>query len=137
MAKTSDKEFTIGSLAEQADVNIQTIRFYERQGLLQPVLRRDSGYRVYDDGSLKRLHFIVHAKGLGFSLAEIKELLGLRIRSVEGCNRVRAKANHKLLAIQDKIYQLRKLERTLKALICDCDNRVISDRCPIIEKMEM
>lgn len=137
MAKASDQEFTIGSLAKQAGVNVQTVRFYERQRLLQPVLRRDSGYRVYDSASLKRLHFIVHAKDLGFSLAEIKELLGLRVRSVEGCNRVRSKAEQKLSAIQEKIAQLRKLEKTLKSLICDCDNRVISDRCPIIEKMEV
>jgi len=128
--------FTIGELAKKAAVNIQTIRFYERQGILKPVERLDSGYRKYDGDSLKRLHFILQAKELGFSLKEIQDLLGLRIRSVQACERVRAKATQKLDEVKRKIIHLRKLEKTLKNLISDCEQRQVSDCCPILEKME-
>ncbi|MGE3760303.1 MAG: MerR family DNA-binding protein, partial [Pseudobdellovibrionaceae bacterium] len=113
------------------------IRFYERRGILKPVRREDSGYRKYDADSLKRLHFIRQAKELGFSLKEIQDLLGLRIRSVETCNRVRIKATEKLEEVQKKISQLKGLEKTMKALISDCENRQVSDCCPILEKMEV
>lgn len=132
-----DRNMTIGQLARHAAVPVQTIRFYERRGLLPPAGRRLSGYRVYDSESLKRLRFVRRAQRLGFTLKEIQELLDLRIRSAEGCNRVRAKAARKLVDIQARIAQLRKLERILRALIADCDHRVVSERCPIIERMEV
>jgi len=127
---------TIGQLAKAAQVNIQTIRFYEREGILKPSNRLDSGYRVYNDESLKRLHFIRHAKDLGFSLDEIQDLLALRVRSVGRCNQVRTKAEAKLKDVQSKVAHLKKLERTLKKLISDCENRVVSECCPILDKME-
>lgn len=129
-------QYTIGRLAKEAKVNIQTVRFYERQGILKPIERLESGYRVYDRESLKRLHFIRHAKELGFSLKEIQALLNLRIRSIQRCDQVRAKAQKKLEDIQNKIMHLKNLEKTLKGLISDCKNRQVSDCCPIIEKME-
>lgn len=128
--------FTIGELAKKASVNIQTIRFYERQGILKPVERLDSGYRKYDSESLKRLHFILQAKELGFSLREIQDLLGLRVKSVQACDRVRAKADQKLAEVRRKIVQLKNLEKTLKGLISDCELRQVSDCCPILERME-
>jgi len=128
--------FRIGQLAKEAKVNIQTVRFYERQGILKPVLRPESGYRKYDANSLKRLHFILQAKELGFSLKEIQDLLNLRVRSVQACDRVRAKAEKKLEDIKRKIVQLRNLEKTLKELISDCEQRQNSDCCPILERME-
>lgn len=136
MRNMPEKTFTIGELAKRAQVNIQTVRYYEREGVLEPISRRDSGYRIYNEESLKRLTFIRHAKELGFSLKEINELLRLRVRSTQGCNRVRSKANEKLGEIQKKISHLRKLERTLLSLISDCEKRVVSDCCPILEKME-
>jgi MerR family copper efflux transcriptional regulator len=136
MSLMSNTTFTIGELSKRAQVNVQTVRFYEREGMLEPVARRDSGYRVYDGESLKRLIFIRHAKELGFSLKEIGELLKLRIKSTQGCNRVRAKASEKLGEIQRKIRHLKSLESTLVALISDCENRVVSDCCPILGKME-
>lgn len=132
----SNGQFTIGQLAKAAKINIQTIRFYERQGILKPLDRLDSGYRVYNEESLKRLTFILHAKELGFSLNEIQDLLKLRIRTVEGCDKVRVKAQKKLADIQIKILHLKKLESTLKGLVSDCENRKVSNCCPIIEKME-
>ena len=131
------KTLTIGQLAKAAGVNVQTVRFYEREGILKPQTRLDSGYRVYNEDSLKRLHFIRQAKDLGFSLDEIQGLLNLRVRSVDRCNQVRSKAEQKLKDVQQKITHLKKLERTLKSLVSDCENRVVSDCCPIIEKMEV
>lgn len=128
---------TIGQLAKAAKVNIQTVRFYERQGILKPVNRTDSGYRVYDKESLRRLNFILQAKELGFSLKEINDLLVLRVRSVQTCDRVRKKAQEKLTDIQGKISQLKKMEKTLKELVGNCKNRVVSDQCPILDKMEV
>lgn len=128
--------FGIGELAKRAGVNIQTVRFYEREGVLKALARRDSGYRVYNEASLKKLRFIRHAKELGFSLKEINELLNLRIKSVPRCERVRGKAQSKLNEIQEKIMHLRQLEKTLKSLVSDCENRVVSDCCPILAKME-
>lgn len=136
MRQDSKPLYTIGNLAKAAKVNIQTIRFYERKGILKPIQRRESGYRVYDGDSLRRLSFIRHAKELGFSLKEIQELLNLRVRSVQGCDRVRSKAEKKLQDIQTKIDHLRELEGTLKELIQDCKNRKISDCCPILDRME-
>lgn len=136
MNRMAHKTFTIGELAKRAQVNIQTVRFYEREGVLQPVSRRNSGYRLYNEESLKRLTFIRHAKELGFSLKEINELLKLRIRSTQGCDRVRTKATEKLGEIQKKIAHLRRLEKTLVSLISDCEKRIVSDCCPILDKME-
>lgn len=128
--------YTIGRLAKKAQVNVQTIRFYERRGILKPIHREESGYRKYDSNSLKRLHFIRQAKDLGFSLKEIQNLLGMHIRSVEACKQMKNKALEKLGEIQKKISQLKGLEKTMKQLISDCENRQVSDRCPILEKME-
>lgn len=130
------KTLTIGELAKRAGVNIQTVRFYERQGVLQPISRKESGYRLYNEDSLKRLTFIRHAKELGFSLKEINSLLSLRIRSVQSCDKVRSKAQGKLKEIQKKIVHLRQLEKTLQGLVSDCEKRIVSDCCPILEKME-
>ncbi|MGE3680197.1 MAG: heavy metal-responsive transcriptional regulator [Bdellovibrionales bacterium] len=137
MRNGASKTLTIGQLAKAAGVNVQTVRFYEREGILKPQTRLDSGYRVYNEDSLKRLHFIRQAKDLGFSLGEIQGLLSLRVRSVDRCNQVRSKAEQKLKDVQQKITHLKKLERTLKNLVSDCENRVVSDCCPIIEKMEV
>jgi Hg(II)-responsive transcriptional regulator len=130
------KTYTIGQLAKAAHVNPQTLRFYERKGILKPASRLESKYRIYDDESLKRLQFIKQAKSMGFSLEEIQGLLNLRVRSVQRCDQVRAKAESKLNDVRERIAQLRKLESTLMGLITDCEKRVMRDCCPIIEKME-
>ena len=127
---------TSGQLAEAGRVNRQTLRFYERQGILRPDARSDSGYRLYSGDSLKRLVFIRQAKELGFSLREIKDLLSWRVRTVESCGRVRKKAAGKLGEVREKIRKLKVLERTLEELIDDCEKRVVSDCCPILARME-
>ncbi|MGE4131434.1 MAG: heavy metal-responsive transcriptional regulator [Bdellovibrionales bacterium] len=135
MSKLNSNTFTAGRLAKAAAVNIQTVRFYDREGILKPISRTASGYRIYNGEGLKRLKFIIQAKELGFSLNEIRDLLSLRIRSAQACDRVRKKAQDKISDIQNRIAQLRKLERTLEGLVRDCKSRLVSDRCPILEKM--
>ncbi len=132
-----EKTFTIGQLAKAASVNIQTVRFYEREGILKPFSRKLSGYRVYNEESLKRLVFVRRAKTLGFTLKEINSLLGLRARSVEQCDKVRAKADGKLQEVREKIKHLRFLEKILQTLVSECENRRVQECCPIIEKIEL
>lgn len=128
--------YTIGQLAKRASVNIQTIRFYEKKGILKPVERRESGYRLYDDECFKQLGFILRSKELGFSLQEISELLDLRFPSSQNCDAVKNKVHQKLADVRSKITQLKQLESTLKSLAQDCESRSIPDKCPIIENIK-
>jgi len=137
MVNPDRKSYTVGQLAKTANVNIQTVRFYDRQGILKPASRTEAGYRIYDKEGVKRLNFIIQAKELGFSLKEIKGFLALRVQSVQACDRVRKKTTEKLKDIQNKIAHLKKLEKTFKGLIGDCENRVVTNQCPILEKMEV
>lgn len=128
--------YTIGELAKQASVNIQTIRFYERKGILRPLARTDAGYRLYNENHLSDLRFVIHAKELGFSLKEIKELLILRSPSSERCASARQKASEKLSEVRSKIRQLKQIESVLKGLIKECEAQPNPDECPIITNME-
>lgn len=129
--------YQIGTLAQKAHVNIQTIRYYERIKLLSPKLRKDSKkVRYYDDESLSTLNFIKHAQDLGFLLNEIKELLKLRSNNTGRCDRVRKRASEKLVNVQSKIQKLKVIERNLKKLITECEVRKNQEECPIIEGME-
>lgn len=127
----------IGSLAKQANVNTQTVRYYERIGILKATDRRESGYRVYDQGSLKRLLFIKRAQELGFALDDIRELLNLRASTPAARERARNKAREKIAEIGAKIVDLKKLESKLKALVRDCEHGSLKSPCPILERMEM
>src|ERR1700746_1775198 len=111
---------TIGQLAEQAHVNRETVRYYERRRLLQRPSRSIAGYRVFSDDALRRLRFIRHAKMLGFSLEEIKELLALRIDSIDTCYRVRERAQVKIADIERKIAALQQMRRALNELAIAC-----------------
>lgn len=121
----------IGEVAKQAEVGIETIRYYERQGLLAEPHRRPSGYRQYDDSVVSRLLFIRRTKDLGFTLAEIKELLGLWFDSNTRCEHVRQRAVQKIDDIEDKIRSLQKMKRSLKNVIGQCENRNAIDECPL------
>lgn len=133
-----DDLYQIGALAHKAQVNIQTIRYYERIKLLVPKMRKDAKrVRYYDNDSLKTLNFIKHAQELGFQLEEIKELLKLRSESTGRCDRVRKRATDKLSNVQSKIKTLREIEKNLKNLIGECEARKNQEDCPIIEGMEV
>ena len=129
-------ELTIGQLAKQVGVNIQTVRYYERRRLLSPTARKLSGYRLYGDESLKRLRFIKNAQALGFTLREIADLLSLRVSSTARCGDVQRKAQAKLVQVEAKIRDLRALDRALQRLIHACQAGQPTDRCPILKSME-
>lgn len=128
--------FTIGELAKQASINIQTIRYYERRNLVWPSERSSSGYRFYTSEELKRILFIKNAQDLGFTLKEIQELLSLRNRTQQSCSAVQKKAEKKLEDIRSKMHVLKKMERVLVGLVSDCTNRSLSSSCPFLKKIE-
>src|SRR5882724_7855977 len=101
---------TIGELAKRARVNRETVRYYERRRLLPRPSRSISGYRVFSDEAVRRLRFIRHAKELGFSLNEIRELLALRVNSIDTCDRVRERAEAKIADIARKLRSLRHMK---------------------------
>jgi Hg(II)-responsive transcriptional regulator len=127
---------TIGQVAAAADVNIQTIRYYERRGLFAAPRRTPSGYREYAADAVSRLRFIKHAQELGFSLKEIQELLGLRVRHGAACNAVERKTREKIGLVQQRIRDLQRMKRTLERLAVACATRRPTDDCPILEALE-
>lgn len=131
------KLFQIGAVAKKANVNVQTLRYYERRNILKPVETRESGYRLYGEDAVKTVAFIKHAQELGFKLDEIKELLNLRTPSLSRCETVRKKATMRLFDVQEKIKMLKKIENVLKVLIKDCEKSKTSRECPIIKNLEV
>ena len=127
---------TIGQLAKQAGVNRETVRYYERRRLLSRPSRSISGYRVFSDDAVRRLRFIRHAKMLGFSLNEIRELLALRVDSIDACDRVRVRTQAKLADIDNKIQLLRQMKAALTRLVGACERRGKTNDCPILDSLE-
>ena len=127
---------TIGQVATAAAVNVQTIRYYERRGLFAAPRRTASGYRQYNEDAVSRLRFIKHAQELGFSLKEIQELLGLRVRHGAACDALEHKTRQKIELVQQKIRDLQRMQRTLERLAAACEARRPTDDCPILEALE-
>ena len=123
---------TIGAIAKQAGVGIDTIRYYERSGLLPKPQRRASGYRDYSAGTVKQLRFIRRAKDLGFTLEEIGELMLLSVQRDDGVKGVKAAAETRLAVVQTKIKALQRIRLGLKKLIAACPGDGRLDQCPII-----
>lgn len=130
------QEMKIGELAHAVGVNIQTLRYYERMNLLQPSMRKPSGYRLYDGEALKRLRFIKNAQALGFTLHEVTELLNLRVSSIARCGDVQRKAQAKLQQVENKIRALQGLARPLRELIQHCRAGQPTEKCPILRSFE-
>ena len=128
-------DFTIGQLAKAVGVNLQTIRFYERARLLQPLARLPSGYRVYGKEEAQRLFFIKRAQTLGFTLKEVSDLLNLRVKGKGTCTDVKRKTEEKLRAVETKIRQLRHIARTLGQLLEACDSGQTTDACPVLKSL--
>ena len=128
--------FTIGKLSETTGISIDTIRYYEQIGLLKEAQRKDSGFRLFNKNDIKRLNFIRKAKGLGFSLKEIKELLILRVDKETACDDVRESAQIKLKAIKKKIHELNQIKVALAKLINQCEASIPTNDCPIIEALD-
>ncbi len=127
----------IGAVATRADVNIQTVRYYERRGLLPKPPRTESNYRLYSEDNVRRVRFVKRAQELGFSLKEIKELLALRIKSRATRAQVRERAEAKITDIEEKIRSLRAMKKTLTRLTAACcsGGGSVSD-CPILEALD-
>lgn len=123
-------------LAQKVNVNIETLRYYERRGLIPEPQRKDSGYRQYSPDYVVRLHFIQKAKALGFTLQEIKELLSLRVDPQTSCDEVKERAEAKLSEIEQKITALKKMKNALHKLAASCHSGGPAGECPILEALE-
>ncbi len=134
--RVESASLSIGKLARRAGIGVETIRFYERQGLLAAPLRKDSGYRLYPEHVVGRIQFIRRAKELGFSLREIKELLQLRTNSSSPCEDVCERAEAKIAQIEEKIAMLNKMKQALTELFAACKMRTSLDECPILEFLD-
>ena len=127
---------SIGQLAKRTDVGVETVRFYEREGLLAEPERRLSGYRQYQSDTVDRLLFIRRAKELGFTLKEIKELLSLRVDEDKTCADVRQQAEAKMADIEDRIRTLQRMKRALAKVTRQCSGSGPTSECPILESIE-
>lgn len=129
---------TIGQIALNSGTRVETIRFYEREGLIEKPPRTESGYRNYQPDVISRLSlsFIRQAKSLGFSLREIKELLALKFSPETNCGDVRSQAEIKILDIEHKIDSLQRMKRALVKLVTACPGSGPTSECPILEAME-
>jgi MerR family Zn(II)-responsive transcriptional regulator of zntA len=128
---------TIGKLAALAEVSIDTLRYYEREKLIEPTDRSESGYRLYDKDSARRIHFIKQAQHCGFTLAEIRELLILRSRDAACCGDVRKRAVEKKLQLEHKIRAMKTMSKALDHLIADCANEAHPvEECTILAALE-
>lgn len=130
------KPLTIGQVAQKAGVGVETVRFYERQGLLEEPARKESGYRQYPEDVVARLRFIRRAKELGFSLKEIKELLALRVDPATTCREVKEQAQAKIADIEGKIRSLLRMKEALVELSRVCRGRGPTSECPILDALE-
>jgi MerR family mercuric resistance operon transcriptional regulator len=128
--------FKSGEVARQGGVNLETIRYYERRGLLPKPPRTSSGYRTFGVDAVRRLRFIKHAQALGFSLKEIKELLALRVDARTSCADVRKRAQAKIADIEQKLRALRAMKRALVRITATCVGRGPVSACPILESLE-
>lgn len=128
---------TRGEVADKAGVNPETLRYYERKELIPEPSRSDGGFRLYDDSYVDRLRFIKRAKDLGFTLAEIKDLLDLRVDDEATCRDVKTQAEEKLTEVEEKIQSLQRIRDALARLAETCGGTgVPTSDCPILDAME-
>ncbi len=130
------KPLTIGQVAKLSGVGVETVRFYERKGLIDQPPRKGPGYRHYPQEVIKRIKFIKSAKELGFSLKEISELLNLRIDPATTCADVRKKAVDKINDVETKINELKMIKKALTELASICVGSGPTSECPILDKLE-
>ena len=131
------KVLTIGRAAEAAGVGVETIRFYERRGLIdQPRKPARSGFRTYPDDVVPRLRFIRRAQAMGFSLGEIGEFLSLRADPAADCGKVRERATTKLAEVDRKLAELNSMRAALEDVIAGCPARGALRQCTILEALE-
>lgn len=134
--ESKGRPLTIGKLAQEAAVGVDTIRFYERKGLIDPPSRLASGYRQYPVATSKRIHFIRRAQELGFTLREVKELLSLRNNRKASSQVVKSQTEAKIQEIEDKIRDLKRMKQALARISSSCLGKGDTAHCPILESFE-
>lgn len=127
---------SIGQVAQRAGVGVQTIRFYEKEGLLPEPSRRPSGYRQYSEDAIRRLRFIRRARDLGFSLDEIRELFALRVDPGSTCGTVKRRALAKVVEVEEKIAALQRIRSALLELADSCKGTGPTSECPILDALD-
>jgi MerR family mercuric resistance operon transcriptional regulator len=127
---------TIGQLAEDAGVNVETVRFYERKGLITQPSRPETGYRRYDQQTSRRIRFIREAQELGFSLTEIRQLLSLRVDPKTSCAQVKDAAESKIVSIDEKISTLKTMRKALVEITNTCSGTGPTTECPILDALD-
>ncbi len=127
---------TIGEIAKRAGIGLETVRFYERKGLIEEPPRTDSGYRQYPEDVVARLRFISRAKDLGFSLKEIAELFSLRVDPDTTCADIKRRAEAKITTIEEKIRDMQGIQGALSKLAASCSGSGPAGDCPILEALD-
>jgi len=133
MRTNQPSALTRASVAELTGINPETLRYYEKEGLLDPPQRSATGYRLYGEEDLKRLNFVSRSKELGFSLRDIKEFIDLTGNPRTPRKELRDFANHRLRLIREKIRDLRAMEKALSSLVSECDGQGEVNGCPIAD----
>lgn len=133
---------TRGQLAQRAQINLETVRFYEQEGLLAPPLRTAAGYRKFEESAVDRLAFVRRAKALGFSLGEIRDLLVIQDEHAEACVEVRDLLRTKLAIVRGKMTELQELEGQLSSALRKCNRALKREpaqhgpkQCPVLRQM--
>jgi DNA-binding transcriptional MerR regulator len=135
------ESLTRGKLAQRVGVNLETLRFYEKEGLLSPASRTASGYRQFAESAVDRMEFVRRAKGLGFSLTEIRELLVLQDGNAPSCVEVRDRLQSKLIVLLARKAELESLEAQLRSALRKCDRQLKQfgpqqkNQCPVLKQM--
>ena len=127
---------SIGQVARRAGVGVETVRYYEREGLLEEPPRRASGYRQYPEEVVKRLHFIKRAQKLGFSLKEINELLLLRVDAQTACDEVKQRTEAKIAEVERKLVELQRMRQALIQVASLCEGQGPNSPCPVLEALD-
>lgn len=127
---------TIGALARRAGVGVETVRFYERRGLVRRPARPRAGYRSYPEEAIGRIRFIRNAQALGFTLQEVKELLALRVTAGTSCAAVRSRASAKVADVRRRLADLDRIRKALEKLIAVCPGRGALGDCTILEALD-
>lgn len=127
---------TIGQVARRAGVGVETVRFYERRGLIKEPPRRESGYRQFSAEVVDQLRFIKRAQELGFSLREVRELMSLRLTPGCNCDKVLRRTEAKIEDLKAPIRALRRMQGVLEKLAKACRERGATTACPILDALD-
>lgn len=128
-----ERTFLTSQIAKKANVNVETLRFYEKKGLIPNPMRSEAGYRQYPEETIGRILFIKNAQKLGFTLKEIRELLSITLVTKKQCQQVKGEIDHKLIEVDEKIKRLEEISTALKSLRRKCDEGGVDGKCPILK----